>query len=47
MECYTVSSSFQDQLREAQTAYQEQHSLQAWYDNAAKLAQGNLDGASQ
>lgn len=46
MECYTVSGSFQDQLREAQTAYQEQYSLQAWYDNAAaKLAQGDLDGA--
>lgn len=29
MECYTVSGSFQDQLREAQTAYQEQYSLQA------------------
>lgn len=48
MECYTASGSFQDQLREVQTAYQENYSILAWYDNAtSKLAQGDLDGAAE
>ena len=47
-ECYTIPGSFQDQFQQSKQAYQEKYSIQAWYESAAaKLAQGDLDGATK